>query len=199
MRDEPVKIHLTSGQVTQAAWDDFCSGSGLALADNGWFIGGGLRAGCDRATATFAGPGSARVAAAFWLCLGGRISVSDQLQGEIDAVLRERPCMSSQEKVYLDEFGWSRRMQAWVAWARDEAIPLRILAGRKVNLGTKDGVVFGGVTVASFDDSDGKLTFEGGVIGRPYRDEDPAPLVGQAVLHPDDIARGYVHPAAVAA
>lgn len=192
-----ITIRLTRWDpVTQVQWDDFCHESGLELGEDGWFLGGGLRAGCERDTATFCGPEAARTAVAFWLRFGGRMSVPPGLDAEIDGILADRPCMMSPEKIRLTSFGWGHKLQAWVTWTADDVIPLRALAGRTVNIGTKDGMVYEGATVTGFDALAGVLVIEGGMCGRPrFEPGEAESLDGPDKVRADDIARGYIHPA----
>ena len=194
--DTTITVRLTHWEpVTQRQWDDFCHERGLALQEDGHFLGGGLRAGCERGLATFSGPEAAAAAAAFWICFGGRMSADRSLDEEIDGILRARPCMASTEKIALMSFGLGTKLQDWVAWTAGDVVPLRALAGLTVSLGTKDGVVYEDVTVSSFDRRTGELTLTGGVFSHLYRDSAPVPLVTGAILHAHDIARGFIHPA----
>jgi hypothetical protein len=68
------------------------------------------------------------------------------------------------------------------------------LVGKTVNIGDKDGGVYEGVTVSSFDESRGVLYLEGGMCGSAFGSEDELrPLDGLVPLHVHDVARGYVH------
>jgi hypothetical protein len=200
MSDETIKIRLTRWDpVTQVQWDNFCLGNGLELGENGWFSGDGLQAGCERDTATFSGPGAAAVAVAFWARFGGRMSADGGLDEAIDGTLRARPCMMSPEKVHLTSFGWGRKLQTWVAWTREEAVPLRALVGCTVNFGTKDGLAYESTIVTAFDGGKGIFTVQGGRSGSVIRRGEPAIVDGPEQVLADDIARGYIHPVAVTA
>jgi len=81
---------------------------------------------------------------------------------------------------------------AWELASDDGYFPAADLVGQTVNIGSKDGVVFDSVTVASFDDRSGTFTLTGGRIGRAYSDAEPRPG-GNERLYLHDLARGYVH------
>ncbi len=83
--------------------------------------------------------------------------------------------------------------QEWGFWTKDLPagfLPAPDLVGKTVNIGTKDGKVFGQATVSAFDA--GFLTLDVGVTRALYEGA-PAALFRTAKIHVHDIARGYVH------
>jgi hypothetical protein len=178
----------TSGQ-----WDGFCHGLGMVLGDDGWFSLGSVKAGCDQQTTTVTGEAeeAGPVAVAAWIKFGGKISCDAPV---LVGVLQSRPCMTSDENIALTSFDWNGRLKAYTAYTRDDVVPLAALVGRVVNLGSKNGLVYEGVTVAEFDQNRGELVLEGGASGVLYRDTEAIPLDRQARIYAHDVARGYIHP-----
>lgn len=187
---------MSNDPVSQRQWDDFCWQHGLELdGDGAYFLADGVKAGCERETATFEGDRVARVAIEAWLKFGGRMSCGPAAWAEITSVLSELACIAGNEKVSLVSFGWGHKLHAWVAWTRFDVVPLSALTGRTVNLGGKNGGIYEGVTVTAVDNRTGKITVEGGSSVSCWpRDDELKPLAGPASIYVNDIARGYVHP-----
>lgn len=101
-------------------------------------------------------------------------------------------------KVYFDHLEYSTSRREWIAWTKGDAMSLKGLVGKIVNIGTKDGMVYENTTVTSLDQSQGLLTIEGGRCGgRPVMEPGESdPVDEPEVIGPYDIARGYIHPEA---
>jgi len=93
----------------------------------------------------------------------------------------------------FDHPDWSRIRPGWIYWTAGGPRPMTELIGKVVNVGTKDGLVYDGATVAGFTE-DGFLTLEGGRKGFPWSPErGVTEMTGSESVHCHDIARGYVH------
>src|SRR3984957_11285742 len=91
----------------------------------------------------------------------------------------------------FDHPDWGRD-GTWIYWSGDGPHPMTELAGKTVNVGTKDGLVYDGAVVAGFT-PDGYLILRGGRKGLPWRGTEITEMDGSESVHCHDIARGYVH------
>jgi hypothetical protein len=103
-----------------------------------------------------------------------------------------------QDRDGLVAFGngdYSRRTGTYTFRTAHGDVPAAGLIGCRVNLGTKDGVVFEATTVTAADRDE--LVLEGGRMGWPYQpSQAPEPVRAGCRIAITEIARGYTRPVA---